>query len=87
MGELLPPEIASSIINRMNPYLYALHSTMEYIWLDKNTLYIQIKGDCGCGKEKFFECSCQESTRIKDTITMLLKEDLNFINDVVFLKG
>jgi hypothetical protein len=31
MGELLPPELASNIIKRMNPYLHPLHSQMEYI--------------------------------------------------------
>lgn len=87
MTELLPPALASSFVDRMNPYLHPLHSSMEYIWLDKNILYIRIKGDCACQKETFFECTCQEAKRIKDTIKMLIQEDLSFIEDVIFLKG
>jgi Fe-S cluster biogenesis protein NfuA len=84
---LLPPQIASDIIKRMNPYLRPLNSTMEFIWLDKNILYVQIQGNCACDKKKFFECSCQESGKLKETIKMLLKEDLDFIKDVIFIKG
>jgi hypothetical protein len=87
MGELLPPELASDIIKRMNPYLRPLHSQMQYVWLDKNILYIQMKGQCACDRTLFVNCTCQESHRIKETITMLLKEDLDFIDDVIFLPG
>jgi hypothetical protein len=31
MTDLLPPQIASDIIKRMNPYLRPLNSTMEFI--------------------------------------------------------
>lgn len=87
MNNLLPPQIASDIIKRMSPYLRPLNSEMEFVWLDKNKLYIKIQGNCSCNNKKFSECNCQDADRIKETIKMLLKEDLDFIEDVIFIKG